>query len=306
MPSDKMISKDEDGVGWIIFNNPERHNAISLDMWEAALEIMAGLSRRQVGARDGGHWRRRQGLRLGRRHLQVQGRAPGSRRGGALPGDHAEGLRARSTACRSRPSRWSAATASAAAPRPRCAATSASAPRTPSSACRRPSSASATACSAPSRWSTWSGRRIAKEMFFTGRQFDAREAETHGPGEPCGAGRPTRGHGRRRWRARSPRTRRSRCGAPSSWWARCSRTHAIAMSPPPNGRSTRASRATTTRKARRRSGEAQAALHRYLAFPHLRLRWRHAAGSGLSRRSESRTTSWVLPCTTGVRSVRAE
>ena len=25
----------------MIFNNPERHNAISLEMWEAALEIMA-------------------------------------------------------------------------------------------------------------------------------------------------------------------------------------------------------------------------------------------------------------------------
>jgi enoyl-CoA hydratase/carnithine racemase len=41
MPSDKMISKKEDGVGWLILNNPERHNAVSLEMWEAALEIMA-------------------------------------------------------------------------------------------------------------------------------------------------------------------------------------------------------------------------------------------------------------------------
>jgi enoyl-CoA hydratase/carnithine racemase len=36
-----MISKKEDGVGWLILNNPERHNAVSLEMWEAALEIMA-------------------------------------------------------------------------------------------------------------------------------------------------------------------------------------------------------------------------------------------------------------------------
>ncbi len=41
MPSDKMISKKEDGVGWLILNNPERHNAVSLEMWEVALEIMA-------------------------------------------------------------------------------------------------------------------------------------------------------------------------------------------------------------------------------------------------------------------------
>ena len=41
MPSEKMISKKDQGVGWMILNNPERHNAISLEMWDAALEIMA-------------------------------------------------------------------------------------------------------------------------------------------------------------------------------------------------------------------------------------------------------------------------
>jgi enoyl-CoA hydratase len=40
MPSDKMLSRKENGVGWMILNNPERHNAISLEMWDAALEIM--------------------------------------------------------------------------------------------------------------------------------------------------------------------------------------------------------------------------------------------------------------------------
>ncbi len=40
MPSEKMIAKKQDGVGWMILNNPERHNAISLEMWDAALEIM--------------------------------------------------------------------------------------------------------------------------------------------------------------------------------------------------------------------------------------------------------------------------
>jgi enoyl-CoA hydratase/carnithine racemase len=44
MASEKMISRTANGVGWMIFNNPERHNAISLEMWEAALEIMAGFS----------------------------------------------------------------------------------------------------------------------------------------------------------------------------------------------------------------------------------------------------------------------
>ena len=41
MPSEKMLSSKADGVGSMIFNNPERHNAISLEMWQAALEIMA-------------------------------------------------------------------------------------------------------------------------------------------------------------------------------------------------------------------------------------------------------------------------
>ena len=39
MPTDKMIVKKDGGVGWMIFNNPERHNAVSLEMWEAAVEI---------------------------------------------------------------------------------------------------------------------------------------------------------------------------------------------------------------------------------------------------------------------------
>jgi enoyl-CoA hydratase len=34
--TDKMLSRKEGGVGYVIFNNPERHNAVSLEMWEAA------------------------------------------------------------------------------------------------------------------------------------------------------------------------------------------------------------------------------------------------------------------------------
>ena len=32
----KMLSRKEGGVGYLTFNNPERHNAVSLEMWEAA------------------------------------------------------------------------------------------------------------------------------------------------------------------------------------------------------------------------------------------------------------------------------
>ena len=38
--TDKMISRKEGAVGWMIFNNPERHNAVSLEMWEAATRIL--------------------------------------------------------------------------------------------------------------------------------------------------------------------------------------------------------------------------------------------------------------------------
>ena len=38
--TDKMLSRKEGGVGYVIFNNPERHNAVSLDMWEAAKRML--------------------------------------------------------------------------------------------------------------------------------------------------------------------------------------------------------------------------------------------------------------------------
>ena len=40
MATDKMIAEKADGLGWIIFNNPERHNAVSLEMWQATIEII--------------------------------------------------------------------------------------------------------------------------------------------------------------------------------------------------------------------------------------------------------------------------
>src|SRR5207344_383084 len=43
--TDKMLSRKEGRVGYMIFNNPERHNAVSLDMWDAASRIMDGFAR---------------------------------------------------------------------------------------------------------------------------------------------------------------------------------------------------------------------------------------------------------------------
>jgi enoyl-CoA hydratase len=39
--TDKILSRKEGGVGILTFNNPERHNAVSLEMWEAATDILA-------------------------------------------------------------------------------------------------------------------------------------------------------------------------------------------------------------------------------------------------------------------------
>jgi enoyl-CoA hydratase len=39
--TDKILSRKEGGVGYLTFNNPERHNAVSLEMWEAASGILA-------------------------------------------------------------------------------------------------------------------------------------------------------------------------------------------------------------------------------------------------------------------------
>ena len=36
----KMIAEKEGPIGRLIFNNPARHNAVSLEMWEAVTRIM--------------------------------------------------------------------------------------------------------------------------------------------------------------------------------------------------------------------------------------------------------------------------
>ena len=37
---EKMIAEKDGAVGWMTFNNPERHNALSLDMWQAIPRIL--------------------------------------------------------------------------------------------------------------------------------------------------------------------------------------------------------------------------------------------------------------------------
>jgi enoyl-CoA hydratase len=38
--TNKMLSRKEGRVGYVIFNNPGRHNAVSLDMWDAAGKML--------------------------------------------------------------------------------------------------------------------------------------------------------------------------------------------------------------------------------------------------------------------------
>jgi enoyl-CoA hydratase len=39
-PTERMIAKKDGAIGWMIFNNPERRNALSLDMWQAMPVIL--------------------------------------------------------------------------------------------------------------------------------------------------------------------------------------------------------------------------------------------------------------------------
>src|ERR1700732_4768188 len=41
----KMIAEKEGGIGRLIFNNPARHNAVSLEMWEAVTHIIDNFER---------------------------------------------------------------------------------------------------------------------------------------------------------------------------------------------------------------------------------------------------------------------
>jgi enoyl-CoA hydratase len=41
LKTERMIASSGGGIGWIVFNNPARRNAVSIDMWAALAEIVA-------------------------------------------------------------------------------------------------------------------------------------------------------------------------------------------------------------------------------------------------------------------------
>ncbi|HEV7441181.1 MAG TPA: enoyl-CoA hydratase-related protein, partial [Steroidobacteraceae bacterium] len=38
--TDKLVARKEGSIGWIVFNNPARHNAVSLEMWQSLTLVL--------------------------------------------------------------------------------------------------------------------------------------------------------------------------------------------------------------------------------------------------------------------------
>jgi enoyl-CoA hydratase len=43
--TERMLAKKDGAIGWMLFNHPAHHNAVSLDMWRAVPEIMSEFER---------------------------------------------------------------------------------------------------------------------------------------------------------------------------------------------------------------------------------------------------------------------
>ena len=80
-------------IGWLVFDHPERRNAISVDMWSAIPEAAQDLAGGRRGARRRPARRGRDRLRVGGRHLGVR-EPPHRWRGRRLrPGERPRGRR---------------------------------------------------------------------------------------------------------------------------------------------------------------------------------------------------------------------
>jgi enoyl-CoA hydratase/carnithine racemase len=44
-PTERMIAEIDGPIGWLVFNNPARRNAVSMDMWQAIPEILGAYER---------------------------------------------------------------------------------------------------------------------------------------------------------------------------------------------------------------------------------------------------------------------
>jgi enoyl-CoA hydratase len=43
--TDRLLAKKDGAIGWMVFNNPERRNAVSLDMWQAIPSVLEGFEK---------------------------------------------------------------------------------------------------------------------------------------------------------------------------------------------------------------------------------------------------------------------
>jgi len=50
LPTDKMLAEVDDGVGWMIYNNPARHNAQSLEMVRVLAAAGASVEHREIAS----------------------------------------------------------------------------------------------------------------------------------------------------------------------------------------------------------------------------------------------------------------
>jgi len=42
--TERLLGRKDGAIGWVVFNNPERRNAVSLDMWEAIPPVLASFN----------------------------------------------------------------------------------------------------------------------------------------------------------------------------------------------------------------------------------------------------------------------
>ena len=73
--TERMIAKKDGPIGWMQFNNPARHNAVSVDMWKAVPEIMAEFANDDQIRVVVSERRRRQGIHFRRGYFRVRGEA---------------------------------------------------------------------------------------------------------------------------------------------------------------------------------------------------------------------------------------
>jgi 1,4-dihydroxy-2-naphthoyl-CoA synthase len=96
----KLLLEKDGALGWIIFNQPEKRNAVSQEMWQAMAEYVEEIEKddaiRVVILRGAGdHFRLRRG------HLAVQGSAQERGGRGRVPRASPAAAATRSRICRS-------------------------------------------------------------------------------------------------------------------------------------------------------------------------------------------------------------